>query len=94
MCPAASLDDPTAGEEFIEPGIAVSVNDAAKVLQMRLWMLPFAVGRVKEQRRRGARAGKWPLVTNIGPALAKAGVLAVELATARVDRAGGIFCWR
>ena len=51
MCPAASLDNPTAGEEFIEPGprvrlsagprtgAAVSVNDAAKVLQMRLRML-------------------------------------------------------
>jgi len=28
------------------------MNDAAEVLQMRLRMLAFAVGRVEEQRRR------------------------------------------
>ena len=74
MCPAASFDDPTAGEEFIEPGIAVNVNDAAKVLQMRPRVLPFTVGRVEEQSRRWSRADEWPLVTDIEPALAKAGV--------------------
>ena len=52
MCPAASLDNPTAGEQFIEPGIAIGVNDAAELLQMRLRVLAFAVGRVEEQRRR------------------------------------------
>ena len=74
MCPAAGLDNPTADEQFIEPSVAVGVNDAAEVLQMRLRMLPFTVGRVEEQSRRWPRAGEWPLVTDIEPALAKAGV--------------------
>ena len=48
MRPAAGLDDPTAGEQFIEPGIAVGVDDAAEVLQMRLRMLAprFREGRL------------------------------------------------
>jgi hypothetical protein len=52
MRPAAGLDNPTAGEQFIEPGIAVGVDDAAELPQMRLRMLTFAVGRVEEQSRR------------------------------------------
>src|SRR5690349_8752619 len=67
MCPAAGLDNPTADEQFIEPGIAVGVNDAAKVLQMRLRMLAFTIGRVEKQRRRRPRAGEWPLIADIGP---------------------------
>jgi hypothetical protein len=67
MRPAAGFDNPTAEEQFIEPGIAVGVNDAAEVLQMRLWMLAFAIGRVKEQDRCRPRAGKWPLIANVGP---------------------------
>jgi hypothetical protein len=48
MRPAAGLDDPTAGEQFIEPGIAVGVDDAAEFLQMRLRMLAprFREGRL------------------------------------------------
>jgi hypothetical protein len=53
MRPAAGLDNPTADEQLIESSVAVGVNDAAEVLQMRPWMLPFTVGRVEEQRRRG-----------------------------------------
>jgi hypothetical protein len=67
MRPAAGLDNPTAGEEFIEPGITVGVNDAAKVLQMRLRMLAPAIGRVEEQRRRWPGAGKRSLIANVGP---------------------------
>jgi hypothetical protein len=52
MHPAPGLKDPAAGEQRIEPGIAVGMNDAAEVFQMRLRMLAFAVGRVEEQRRR------------------------------------------
>ena len=44
MRPAAGLDNPTAGEQFVEPGIAVGVDDAAEVLQMRPRMLALAVG--------------------------------------------------
>ena len=44
MRPAAGLDNPSAGEQFIEPGVAIGVNDAAEVLQMPLRMLAFAVG--------------------------------------------------
>ena len=39
MGPAAGLDNPTTDEQFVEPGIAVGVNDAAKVLQMGLRVL-------------------------------------------------------
>ena len=67
MRPAAGLDNPSAGEQFVEPGIAVGVNDAAEILQMRLRMLAFAVGRVEEQSRRRPRAGERPLVADIGP---------------------------
>ena len=49
MRPAAGLNNPTADEQFIEPGIAVGMDDATKVLQMRLRMLAFTIGRVEEQ---------------------------------------------
>jgi len=52
MRPAAGLNDPAADEQLIEPGIAIGVNDAAEVPQMRLRMLAFSVGRVEEQRCR------------------------------------------
>src|SRR5215472_14920178 len=42
-------------------------GSAAEVLQMRLRMLAFAVGRVEEQRRRWPCASKWPLIADIGP---------------------------
>src|SRR5215467_2640130 len=67
MRPAAGLDDATAGEQFIEPGIAVGVNDAAEVLQMRLRVLAFAVGRVEEQGRRLPPTSERPLIADIGP---------------------------
>ena len=67
MRPAAGLDNPVAGKQFVEPGIAVSVDDAAEVLQMRLRMLTLAVGRIKEQSRRWPRADEWPLVADIRP---------------------------
>src|SRR5215831_12964716 len=67
MRPAAGLDDATAGEQFIEPGIAVGVNDAAEVLQMRLRVRAFAVGRVEEQGRRLPPTSERPLVADIGP---------------------------
>jgi hypothetical protein len=38
------LDNLSAGEQFIEPGVAIGVNAAAEVLQMRLRMLAFAIG--------------------------------------------------
>ena len=62
MGPAAGLDNPTADEQFIEPGIAVGMDDATKVLQMRLRMLALAVGRIEEQSRRRPRAGERPFV--------------------------------
>jgi len=67
MRPAAGLDNPTADEQFIEPGIAVGMDDATKVLQMRLRMLAFTIGRVEEQSCRRPRASEWPLIANVGP---------------------------
>jgi hypothetical protein len=58
MRPAAGLDNPTTGEQFIEPRVTVGVDDAAEVLQMRLRMLAFAIRRVEEQSRRRPRTGK------------------------------------
>jgi len=52
MRPAAGLDDPAGGKQFIEPRVPVGVDDAAEVLQMRLRMRAFAVRRVEEQCRR------------------------------------------
>ncbi len=42
--PSGGLNNPIAHEQLIEPGIAVSVDDTAEVLQMRLRMFAFAVG--------------------------------------------------
>jgi hypothetical protein len=67
MRPAGGLGDPVAGEQLVEPGIAVGVDDAAEGLQMRLRMLALAVGRIEEQRRRRARAGERPLVAHVDP---------------------------
>src|SRR6266446_1013264 len=74
MRPATGFDDPSTGEQFVKPSIAVGVDDAAKVLQMRLRMLAFTVGRVEQQGGRRSRAGEWPLVADIEPAPAEAGV--------------------
>ena len=67
MGPAGGFGDPVAGEQPVEPRIAVGVDDAAEVLEMRLWVLALAVGRVEEQRRRRPLAGERPLVADIGP---------------------------
>ena len=67
MGPAGGLGDPVAGEQLVEPGIAVGVDDAAEVFEMRPRVLALAVGRVEEQRRRRSRAGERPLVADIGP---------------------------
>src|SRR5580704_10574056 len=50
------------------------MDDAAELLQMGLRMRALAVGRIEEQRCRRPRAAEWPLVANVEPALAKAGV--------------------
>jgi hypothetical protein len=46
--PTGGLADPVAGEQPVEPGIAVGMDDTPEVLQMRLWVLALAVGRVTE----------------------------------------------
>src|SRR5437763_16085856 len=79
MRPAAGLDNPPAGEQFVEPGprvrptagprtgAAVGMDDAAELLQVGSRMLAFAVGRVEEQSGRRPRAGERPLVADISP---------------------------
>jgi hypothetical protein len=47
MRPAAGFDDPATGKQFVESGIAIDVDDAAEVLQVRLRMLTLAVRRVR-----------------------------------------------
>jgi hypothetical protein len=45
MRPAAGLDNPTAGEQYVESGVAVGVDHAAEALQVGPRMLAFAVRR-------------------------------------------------
>ena len=67
MRPAGGLDNSSAGEQLVEPDIAVGVNDATEVRQMGLWMFALPVRRVEKQRCRRPRAGKRPLIANVGP---------------------------
>ncbi len=67
MGPAGGLGDPIAGEQLVEPGIAVGVNDAAEVFQVRPRVFALAVRRVEEQHRRRPRPGERPLVAHVGP---------------------------
>jgi len=67
MGPAGGFGDPVAGEQLVEPGITVGVDDAAEVFEMALRVRTLAVGRVEEQRRRRPLAGERPLVADIGP---------------------------
>ena len=68
----------------IAHAVQVPVNDplllvpamayAAEVLQMRLRMLAFAIGRIEEQRRRRSRAHEWALIANVSPQAASLGL--------------------
>jgi hypothetical protein len=86
MRPATSLDDPTAGKQLIEAGVAISVDHAAKVLQMRLRMRALAIGRVEEQRGGGPRTGKRPLIADVSPQSAGLGLAGAR----RQDRNRGV----
>src|SRR5271168_454923 len=86
MRPTAGLDNPSAGEQLVEPGITVDVDDAAEVLQMRLRMLAFTVGRVEEQSRWRPRAGEWSLIADVGPQPAGLGLAGAR----REDRHRGV----
>ena len=44
MRPAAGLGDQIAGEQLVEPGIAVDVDDAPKLLQVCPWVLALGSG--------------------------------------------------
>src|SRR3954453_17444519 len=67
MRPTGRFGDAAAGEQLVEPGIAVPMDDTAKVLQAIPRMLPLAVRRIEEQRRRWPLAGKGTLVANVRP---------------------------
>src|SRR5580658_7195912 len=60
VCPTAGFDDGAAGEQLVEPGIAIRVNHTMEVLQVGPRMLALAVGRVEEQRCRGPLAAERP----------------------------------
>ena len=44
MGPTGGFGDPVAGEQLVEPGIAVGMDDAAEVLQMRPRMFALRSG--------------------------------------------------
>ena len=67
MGPTGGFGDPVAGEQLVEPGIAVGMDDAGELLQVSSRMLAFAVLRVTEQRRRRPPTGERPLIANIDP---------------------------
>jgi hypothetical protein len=61
MRPTGRLGDAVAGEQFVEPGIPVGMDDAAEFLQVISRMLPFTVRRIEEQRRWRPLVGKGTL---------------------------------
>ena len=67
MRPAGGLDDAVAGEQLVEPGVAIGIDGAAERLQVGLRMLVFAIRRVDEQRRQWALTRKGPLVADVSP---------------------------
>ena len=67
MRPTGGFGDPVAGEQFVEPGIAVGMDDAGELLQVGSRVLALAVGRVTEQRCRRPRTSERPLVADIDP---------------------------
>jgi len=67
MRPAAGLDEAVAGEQLVEAGIAVGMDDAAELLQVSPRMRALAVRRVEEDRCRRPRASERPFVANIYP---------------------------
>jgi hypothetical protein len=58
MRPAGGFNDPTADKQFVEPGIAVGMDDAAEVRQMGLWAFALAAA----TRQRAARLGRRSIV--------------------------------
>jgi len=67
MCPARSFEDLAAAIEMMKARIAIGLQRAAKVLQVRTRMLAFAIRRVAEENRRRNLAARRPIVAYIGP---------------------------
>jgi hypothetical protein len=71
---AGGLDHAAVAIEAGIPGISVSLQDTLEVPQMLPWVLPLAVRRIPIERRRRSRPGEWPIVANVEPAPAEAGI--------------------
>ena len=71
MGPTGGLDDRPALAvglvEAVEAGIGVRLHQPGIACQMLLGMLAATVARIEEHRRRRPRAGKRPVVADIGP---------------------------
>ena len=67
MRPARGLLDDAALVEPCEPGIAIRLEDAAELGQMRPWVLAAAIWRVAVEHRRRGRPGERSIVARIDP---------------------------
>ena len=78
MRPTSGLDDWSwlAGGfvEAVEPGIGVRLHQSGEVCQMLLGVLAATIAGIEERRRRRIRASKGPVVADIGPHPAGAGL--------------------
>jgi hypothetical protein len=73
MGPAGGLGDLPAGEQLVEPGVPVGVDDAAEAFEVGPRVFALAVRRVEEQCRRWTGTGEGPLIANVSPQPASLG---------------------
>ena len=67
MSPAGGKYDVAVGGQSLEAGIAVDMQHALEVFQMRGRTFRLAVGREQEDRRRRLGSAPWPLFARIDP---------------------------
>src|SRR5882757_1237547 len=65
--PACDFDDRFPFIEMLEPSVGIGLESALVELQVLLWVLSLAVGRVGEPDRWCGRISRWPIIANIRP---------------------------
>lgn len=67
VCPTSGQDDIAASLQLLEAGIALDVQHAGEVLEMRRRTFALAIRREHEDRSGRCGSTPWPLVTRIDP---------------------------
>ena len=71
MAPTRGLGDrpriPLGIVQIAKAGVSIGLKDASITSKMSLRVLAAAVARVVKQCRRRVRAGKWPVISDLGP---------------------------